>query len=102
MNWKLVLSEYHYWRAPENKTVQISYLRAHLHFAESCNKEHTVYHAWKMHKYPSGKRDYSPIKYTFWLDRDLRRVSGSTKNHHSLFYLKEQGVKLKFYLEDKY
>lgn len=45
MNWKLVLSEYHYWRAPENKTVQISYLRAHLHFAESCNKEHTVYHA---------------------------------------------------------
>lgn len=54
----------------ENKTVQIFCLRAHLHFASSCNKEHIVYHAWKLHKYPSGKRDYSPPKYTFWLEKE--------------------------------
>lgn len=53
----------------EKKTVQISCLRAHLHFASSCNKEHIVYHASALHKYPSRKRNHSPLKYRFWLEK---------------------------------
>lgn len=58
----------------ENRTVQISCLRARLHFASSSNKEQIVYHAWKLHKYPSGKRNYSPLKYTFWLEKKRLRT----------------------------
>lgn len=87
----------------ENRTVQISCLRAQLHFASSCNKQHVVYHAWKMHKYPPGKRNYSPLKHTFGLE--IKRCEDSflaPPQITVLCFTFGNRVKLEFYLEKEY